>query len=267
MSTRARSYRKPVPVIPDEPIPAGERVATKRSMVEPMPASAPVSEPRPSRLKSLMLSLPGGSRLAALRTELISRWFDWRNGVDTGGWVPLTGLAIRGGNLANGNMYYPTNLGSAKQILRDLPIEDHSRYTFVDFGSGKGRMLLIASHYPFRRVLGVEFAAELHAIAEANIARYRNRRRVCAEVRSLNEDAGDFAFPDGDLVLYFFFPFRRTLMEALMRRLERAIEAQPRDVLLVYMGNPESGTVVDGMRTMRNVYRGRHYNLYRSVRG
>ena len=31
---------------------------------------------------------------------------------------------------------------------------DYSRTVFIDFGSGKGRTLLLASHYPFRSIIG-----------------------------------------------------------------------------------------------------------------
>jgi predicted RNA methylase len=53
-------------------------------------------------------------------------------------------------------------------LLRNIG-EDLHRFSFVDFGSGKGRVLLVASHYPFREVVGVEFSPELQKIAEGNI--------------------------------------------------------------------------------------------------
>jgi Methyltransferase domain len=233
--------------------------------VSRMTSATPALNRPAGGLKRLVLSLPGGTALAALRTELLSRWFDWRNDVHTVGALHLAQLTIPSRNVAEGNWYYPTNLRTAVQMLEDLPIADRSRYTFIDFGSGKGRMLLMASHHPFRAVLGVEFAPELHAIAESNIRRYRNPARVCANVTSLNLDAGEFVFPDGDLVLYFFFPFRRPLMQQVMDRLDRALQEQPRDVLLVYMGNPDSGGVVDEMPRMRLLERRKHYDVYRSI--
>jgi len=49
-------------------------------------------------------------------------------------------------------------------------------FTFVDLGSGKGRVLLMASHYPFKRIIGVEFIPELHQVAQENIRKYTEQR-------------------------------------------------------------------------------------------
>lgn len=40
---------------------------------------------------------------------------------------------------------------------------------FLDYGSGKGRALIMAAQYPFRRILGVEFSPQLSLIASQNI--------------------------------------------------------------------------------------------------
>ena len=42
---------------------------------------------------------------------------------------------------------------------------------FVDYGAGKGRTVVLASTYQFKRVIGVELAPELAAIAEENLFR------------------------------------------------------------------------------------------------
>jgi hypothetical protein len=49
---------------------------------------------------------------------------------------------------------------------------DPRNFTFIDFGSGKGRVLLIAAGLPFKAVVGIEFSRELHEIAVQNISRF-----------------------------------------------------------------------------------------------
>src|SRR5689334_23652607 len=39
---------------------------------------------------------------------------------------------------------------------------DLTLFTFVDIGSGKGRVLLMAAEYPFPHIIGVELLPELH---------------------------------------------------------------------------------------------------------
>lgn len=85
-----------------------------------------------------------------------------------------------------------------------LPFED---FVFVDIGSGKGRALLLASDYPFKRCSGLELSPIHHARAEQNIALYRGPAQRCRTVESLCQDATTYDFPKEDLFLHFFHSF------------------------------------------------------------
>jgi SAM-dependent methyltransferase len=106
-------------------------------------------------------------------------------------------------------------------------------YAFVDFGSGKGGVLLVAAEFPFREVIGVEFAEELHDTAERNIRQYNGTFR-CQNVRSLHRDAVQFVFPDAPLALYFFNPFHRVIMEQVLANLLTSLRENPRETYLLY---------------------------------
>jgi len=78
-------------------------------------------------------------------------------------------------------------------------------FTLIDLGSGKGRVLLMASDYPFKRIIGVEFMPELHRVAEGNIRKYAEHRteapldHLCGTVtdKSVSTPAGK-SVPPGD---------------------------------------------------------------------
>jgi hypothetical protein len=55
---------------------------------------------------------------------------------------------------------------AGRGISRASRTESFSDFTFIDIGSGKGRVLLMASDYAFRRILGVELLPALHHIAQ-----------------------------------------------------------------------------------------------------
>src|SRR3984893_15884987 len=69
-------------------------------------------------------------------------------------------------------------------------------FTFVDLGSGKGRTLLMASDYPFRRIVGVELIPVLHQGAQENLAKYRGESQKCFALESICGDATEFPFPN-----------------------------------------------------------------------
>ncbi len=108
--------------------------------------------------------------------------FDRVHGVDTegdlDGWTYLSDLNIASPNWIHGKNYAAVEPERFRALMAALPI-NFSEFTFVDFGSGKGRALLLASEYPFKKILGLEFSPELHDVAVANIRRYRSESQKC----------------------------------------------------------------------------------------
>ena len=173
--------------------------------------------------------------LEMLQEHLDAR-FDRRYRVDTAGVINLGDLDIRSDHTAEATWYEPTPAIVIRQLIEALGIR-YEDYTFIDCGSGKGRPLLIASEYPFARVVGIEFSPDLHAIAERNIGTYRNRSQRCTDVRSVCEDALDFEWPAVPLVVFLFSPFRPPLFEKILGRILDSIRAHPRSVYVVYYGS------------------------------
>jgi SAM-dependent methyltransferase len=194
--------------------------------------------------------------------ELRCRAFDWQHGVSTCGAVQLEGLTLRGANTQHGFFYYPTHPKLVRDLLAslDIPYRD---YTFIDFGSGKGRVLLAASEYPFGRIVGVEFAEELHIQAVDNIRRYRSRSQRCRVVESVHADATEYPIPDTPLVLYFFNPFARPVFTTVLASITASLEANPRDALLVYVNPVQADLIQPPFQLIRTA---KYYNLYRAPR-
>jgi hypothetical protein len=111
---------------------------------------------------------------------------------------------------------------------------DVSAYSFVNYGSGRGRLLLAAARLPFRRVVGVEFAHSLHQDACENIAHYPRDKIACADIVSLNLNAMDFDLPAGNVVAFFFNPFTVDVLEQVAQRIENACRAAPRSVYIIF---------------------------------
>lgn len=111
---------------------------------------------------------------------------------------------------------------------------DPTTYSFVDYGSGRGRLILTAARLPFRRVIGVEFAHSLHQDACKNITYYPKTKLVCGDVVSLNVNAIDFEFPDGNIVAFFFNPFTEDILDRVAQRIEQACQAERRSVYIIF---------------------------------
>jgi hypothetical protein len=177
-------------------------------------------------------------RRAAWREWRAERDFDARHGVDTAGQIELSQLAIDSPDVEHGVQYQPVRVDVFRASMNRLhfPLEERA---FVDYGSGKGKALLLASELPFKRAVGVEFSPELHRAAERNIAAFRSRRQRCADVRSVCLDAAEFEVPRDDLVLYFYNPFAGPVMNRVLERVRASVTAHPREVTAVVEG-PDS---------------------------
>jgi SAM-dependent methyltransferase len=142
--------------------------------------------------------------------------FDIEYGVSTEGCVDLGDLNIDSPSEIWGVQYEPTPPVIFDRIMILLPPRE--KYSFIDLGSGKGRVLLMASREPFRSVIGVEFSSELCAIAKANLEKFKGR--IAAQrVDVVCQDAGLYEFPSGPLIVYCYFAFSKEVMVQVVAHL------------------------------------------------
>ncbi len=197
--------------------------------------------------------------------QLEDWWFDTTRRVKTAGDARRSRDAKLAGELRDSYVYLPVRVANARAALRDLPVKDLSQYTFIDVGSGKGRMLFVAAEYPFQRVVGVEFDAQLHLAAEKNIADWRSMRRRCAAIESVHANAAEYEFPAGPLVVYLFNPFGPGVMGRMLDNLERSLKQEPRHVVVLMLW-PEHADVVAGRAWLRECVRTRRHCVFETAR-
>ncbi len=160
--------------------------------------------------------------------------FDFHHHVDTTASNLAAGTRLAGA--AAGAGYQPTDPDLFRTMLGQLKV-DFSRFTFLDLGSGKGRALLLASEFSFRRIIGVELLPALHRIALDNIAMYQGQAQRSLFVESLCLDARDFDFPHEPTVLYLFNPLPEPALASVLDRFSASLIAHPRDAYILY-ANP-----------------------------
>ena len=126
----------------------------------------------------------------------------------------------------------PTPPNEFRAIIAGLDV--HIKKTvFVDYGSGAGRAVLLASEFPFRGVIGIELSADLHARAQANLAAFDRTSRGLAPVRLVCADATTWEPPLEPLVLYFYNPFGVAVMRSVLAKIEASLARAPRPITLV----------------------------------
>ena len=163
--------------------------------------------------------------------DLEGRRFDKRFRADTDASVSLSQLTVVDGDRLQGHDYVAEPPRVTRWWLQALPSQ-LDKFTFVDLGSGKGRVVLLAATRNFARLTGVEFAEELHesAVPVFRAMEDSTGRRVA----SVLGDAGSFEFPVDPLVVHLNNPFQEPVMERVIANLITSYRCRPRPVIVIY---------------------------------
>lgn len=219
--------------------------------------------PNPITWRNVIKSVPGVRLAIGLNVVLENWWFDFYHHVDTS--TQFEEQENLGWSQDKVNFHYlPIRPKCARRVLRNLPLRAREEYTFIDFGSGKGRMLLLAALHGFRHVCGIELRQELHDRASENFLQCRHMGGCAME--SFLMDAADFEFPNEKLVLFFFNPFSSEVMEKVLANLGRSLDSFFREVWVV-LQDPTCAHLADRAAQLHLCVAREGYRIYRSVPG
>jgi SAM-dependent methyltransferase len=163
--------------------------------------------------------------VAALWREI---WFDLARGVETS--APQYHLQS-----PHSIPYQGADPKVVAKLLQALPPRALAS-TFIDFGCGKGRALLLALEHGFNAVTGVEIAPGLAAVCRRNLLK-ANKQHTHLKVRVIEADATTFALPAGPLTAFFFNPFHGPPLEQVALNLANHARQNASEVWLIYV-NP-----------------------------
>jgi tRNA A58 N-methylase Trm61 len=191
------------------------------------------------------------ARQARAECEAMNAEFDRQFHTDTGGRFTVSDMDIPGRNWVYATGYGPVNATDFIRILeeRHLRYED---FTFVDCGSGKGRAVLLAATFPFQKVIGVEFSAELHAIAESNIRQCPAETKKCGQIDLVLMDVTDYELPESPLVIFLFNPFEGPIMAGLVEKVKKSFASHPRPLVVIYF-TPKHADLWDDVEFLTKV--------------
>jgi SAM-dependent methyltransferase len=177
-------------------------------------------------------SLAEGVTLRLRRfTNLRSEAFDRKHGTETFArqWVDCGDGSTWG--------YGPVNQDFFREIMRTVPVR-LANFDFVDVGCGKGAALMLASEFGFRRIIGVDIAADLISIARTNAGKYRQSTGRPFSPELIQCDFLEWPIPTENSLFFLNNPFPRELSLRAIQRLEAALERRPARAILVYRKIP-----------------------------
>jgi len=214
-------------------------------------------------LFALLAEFARDSTPARRRARFGDADFDWEHRVNTTSGAVYWRDRLLG---AFHSPYQPTEAALFHEMMMALSAQpgfDFPGFTFIDLGSGKGRTLLMASDYAFRRIVGVELLPALHGVARENLSKYSNQAQKCFTLESICMDATEFAFPFEPIVLFLFNPLPEFGLRKVVENLRASLREHPRKIYVVYH-NPELGVVLNECDAMERIGGTHQYAIYGS---
>ena len=147
----------------------------------------------------------------------------------------LNKLMIQGDNLIHASIYQGANYYLIEKAFDYLQSINANR-SIIDFGSGKGRVLIVAAHYGFRNITGIDFAKALCISAEQNINQIKSNYPSTKFI-VICDDVINYSIKEDENVFFFFNPFDEVVMLQVVKNILKSLKENPRHIFIVYL-NP-----------------------------
>jgi SAM-dependent methyltransferase len=147
----------------------------------------------------------------------------------------LNMLKERGIDISHAHIYMPVNYFILESLMKEI-VQLEQNKTLLDLGCGKGRVLVVAAAFGFKKIMGIdnskEFCDEAMLTTAACAGKYPDARFII-----INADALYFEIPDDICSIFLFNPFDELIMHGVAANINKSQQANPRTVRILY-ANP-----------------------------
>lgn len=144
----------------------------------------------------------------------------------------LPDLTIQQGDISKSSRYEAVNFFILESLLQKMRSLDNVS-SFSDLGCGKGRAMVVAAHFGFTRLKGVDFAKEVCEEAESNLQKTKqifpgiSYGIICGNVT-------EYVVEPWESVFFMFNPFDNETIGIFLEKIEVSLRSSPRTVYFLY---------------------------------
>ena len=157
--------------------------------------------------------------------------------------VELKDLTITNGDKKKASRYEAVSFYMLEKLLSAF--QKVSGITSItDLGSGKGRVLMVAPHFGFKEITGIDFAKELCQQANMNM-REKEKEFPNIKWKVLNENVEDYDLTRHDSVFFMFNPFTEVVLKKFLEKLDHSCQQFPRSIYFLYASPQHQQLLLD----------------------
>lgn len=186
------------------------------------------------QLDSLTTKVVRSIRKRSLRETILyiiyELYFDFKYNVETRKTIDLPDIHdIPAVAKVNSIWYQATPYYFLRQSFARIRHEFEGAY-FLDYGCGKGRVLLLAADYGVKFRYGVEYSESLCGICRENLSKAQKDQDCLV----ICQDAAYFVVPPQVNVIFLFNPFNEPIIRKVAGQIKDSLAVQPRKITMLY---------------------------------
>ena len=170
--------------------------------------------------------------------------YDLWHGTQTQRNLPRRALQSESTQLDCATWYSPVPVSTLRCILQQRMM-DYSETTFIDYGCGPGRAMLVASEFSFKAIVGIEFATNLTLQAERNLNRARQQSPQLSHWDIYSGDASDYLPPQDNCFFFLYAPFYGRVLDTVLENIRQACRIQVEGAVLCFVDDEGRSLVPD----------------------
>ena len=160
--------------------------------------------------------------LNKIKLYIETDFFDTINGTDTSR-VSKSELFGNDKNFEYCNLHVPTFTSKIKSALNALISLDKNifDFNFVDLGSGKGKVIILAHKMGFKKIFGIEISPKLNEICKNNL-----RKLGLNNIKIIEQDATIMKVLPENSVFYFYNSFEKPILNKVLDNIYQTLKNQ-----------------------------------------
>ena len=157
--------------------------------------------------------------------------------------IELKNLTITGGDIKKASRYEAVSFYMLEQLLTAFR-KISGETSIIDLGCGKGRMMMVAPHFGFTNIKGIDFARELCQQAIANM-KVKEKQFPGIKSKVIHQNVEEYDIRPGDSVFFMFNPFDSQVLKNFLRKLDASCEQFPRTTYFIYASPQHQQMLLD----------------------
>ena len=160
-----------------------------------------------------------------LISHVDTRYRERSRKIETGGKLPVDAIAVD-----DCNGYEPIMYECLDALFRKLPVSKND--VLIDYGSGKGRVVIEACRYPFQKIIGVEYEKQLVEQSLENIKNF-NPTLLDHKLEIVHCDAQQYDIPASTSHIFIWNSFVGSVLENVAKKILEHLESRGTETYLV----------------------------------